>query len=112
MLASNRFQNRPLWKKNNEGIEQEFIAIGANSDGGGADRARRAQLRYLFAAAQGSDRFYRYADRRSHREPGHRAVALPADGRFEEGHQHLYQLGGRLGHGRARSLRYDAVSHL
>src|SRR5882724_3356304 len=93
MLASNQ-RNKPLLKKkNHECIGRKSIA-GADSDGRGADWPRRAQLRYLLATAQGPDRFHRNADGRPHRQSRHCAVALPANGRFEEGHQHLYQFTG------------------
>src|SRR5207244_7564119 len=90
MLASYQ-RNKPLLKKkNHECIGRKSVA-GADSDGRGADWPRRAQLRYLLATAQGPDRFHRNADGRPHRQSRHCAVALPANGRLAEGHQHLYQ---------------------
>ena len=92
--------------------QQKFLSIRPHPDGGRTDRPRRAELRYLFAPAEGPDHFPRDADRRSHRQSGHRAVAFPADGGRQEGHQHLHQLAGRLGHGGTGDLRHDAVPDL
>src|SRR5207244_12476664 len=98
MLASNQLKKTLLKKKNHERIRRKCFA-GADSDGGGADWPWRTQLRYLLATAQGPDRFHRNANGRSHRQSCHCPAALPANGRFEKGHQHLYQFAWWLSHG-------------
>src|SRR5436305_15340425 len=111
MLASKKRNNPLLKKENHECIERKSLA-GPGSDGRGADWPWRAQLRYLLAATQGSDRFHWNADGRSHRQSRHCAVALPANGRLEKGHQHLYQFAGWFGHSMTGRLRHDAVSYV
>ena len=41
---------------------------------------------------------------------GHRAAAFLANGRRQEGHQHLHQLAGRIGYRGTGGLRHDAIS--
>src|SRR6266478_5333627 len=79
MLASNQRNNPLLEKQNHECIGRKSVA-GVDSDGRGADWPWRTQLRYLLAAT------------------------LPANGRLEEGHQHLYQFARWFGHCRTRGL--------
>src|SRR5690242_8219123 len=97
MLASNQLKNRLLNTKNHERFGRKYFS-GTDSDGRGTDWSWGTQLRYLFAPAEGPDRFHRNANGRSHFEPGHCAVALSANGGFEKGHQHLHQFAWWLGH--------------
>src|SRR5262249_27995575 len=61
MLASSQHKNPLLKKKKHERIGRKCFA-GVDPDGCGADWPGRAQLRYLFAVAQGPHRLYRHAD--------------------------------------------------
>ena len=68
------------------GIEREGReAHGTGSDRRRADRARRARLRHLLAAAQGPHHLPRHADRRHGRQPDHRPAALPRGARTRRG---------------------------
>ena len=61
---------------------------------------------------RGPDRFSGNAGGRHGGQPDHRPVALPANGRSEEGHSSVHQFAGRQRHRRAGGLRHDAVPDL
>src|SRR6266568_3461183 len=77
MLASSQQKNPLLKKKKHERIGRKCFT-GADPDGRGANWPGRAQLRYLFAVAQGPHRFYRHAHGRSHCQSRYCPTAVTA----------------------------------
>ena len=75
------------------------------------EQTRRGERAYDIYSRllQGPHRLPRQRDRRRRREPRHRAAPVPRGRGPGEGHPPLHQLAGRLGHGRPRDLRHDAV---
>ncbi len=80
-----RRQRRKIMTVSNENVSQVLVPMVVEQTGRG-ERSYDIYSRLL------KDRIvFVGADRRSHREPGDRPIALPANGRWQKGHQSLHQ---------------------